>query len=161
MTGVQTCALPIFGYAIKYRKQPETAVVAFFGDGGTSEGDFHEAMNFAGLWRVPVVFICQNNHWAISVPVASQSSSRTLAQKAIASDIPALQVDGNDALALYAATRQTLQTPRSADRTTLVVTFQGSARELADALMLNTFDAFGIRVYDVSDYGLQVELIPQ
>lgn len=122
------------GYAIKYRKQPETAVIAFFGDGGTSEGDFHEAMNFAGLWRVPVVFICQNNHWAISVPVASQSSSRTLAQKAIAYDIPALQVDGNDALAMYAATREALQRARSGGGPTLIeaVTYRMLMHTTAD-----------------------------
>jgi pyruvate dehydrogenase E1 component alpha subunit len=95
-------------YAVKYRGEKDTAVVTFFGDGATSEGDFHEALNFASVWQAPVVFICQNNHWAISVPRSRQSYSRTLAQKAIAYDMPGLQVDGNDALAMYRATRDAL-----------------------------------------------------
>jgi pyruvate dehydrogenase E1 component alpha subunit len=95
-------------YAVKYRGEKDTAVVTFFGDGATSEGDFHEALNFASVWQAPVVFICQNNHWAISVPRSRQSYSRTLAQKAIAYDMPGVQVDGNDALAMYRATREAL-----------------------------------------------------
>jgi pyruvate dehydrogenase E1 component alpha subunit len=95
-------------YAVKYRSEKDTAVVTFFGDGATSEGDFHEALNFASVWQAPVVFICQNNHWAISVPRSRQSYSRTLAQKAIAYDMPGVQVDGNDALAMYRATREAL-----------------------------------------------------
>jgi len=95
-------------YAAKYRGEKDTAVVTFFGDGATSEGDFHEALNFASVWQAPVVFICQNNHWAISVPRSRQSYSRTLAQKAIAYDMPGVQVDGNDVLAMYRATREAL-----------------------------------------------------
>jgi pyruvate dehydrogenase E1 component alpha subunit len=95
-------------YAMKYRGEKDTAVVVFFGDGATSEGDFHEALNFASLWQVPVVFICQNNHWAISVPRSKQSYSRTLAQKAVAYDMPGIQVDGNDVLAMYRATKEAL-----------------------------------------------------
>jgi len=96
------------GYAVKYRGEKDTAVVVFFGDGATSEGDFHEALNFASVWQAPVVFICQNNHWAISVPRSKQSQSRTLAQKAVAYDMPGMQVDGNDVLAMYRATREGL-----------------------------------------------------
>ena len=78
--------------------------MAYCGDGATSEGDFHEAMNFAGVWHVPVVFVVQNNQWAISVPLKKQTHSRTIAQKALAYGFPGIQVDGNDVLAVYAAT---------------------------------------------------------
>jgi TPP-dependent pyruvate/acetoin dehydrogenase alpha subunit len=85
-------------YAAKYRGAGEVALT-FFGDGATSEGDFHESLNFAGLLGAPVVFVCQNNHWAISVPREKQSASKTLAQKALAYGIHGIQVDGNDVLA--------------------------------------------------------------
>src|SRR5207253_580980 len=75
-------------------------------DGATSEGDFHEALNFAGVWHVPVVFICQNNQWAISVPLKKQTHSKTIAQKALAYGLPGIQVDGNDVLAVYVAARE-------------------------------------------------------
>src|SRR2546421_569965 len=68
-------------YAAQYR-QDDVVVMAYFGDGATSEGDFHEALNFAGVWHVPVVFVCQNNQWAISVPLKKQTNSKTIAQKA-------------------------------------------------------------------------------
>lgn len=85
------------------------AALVYFGDGGTSEGDFHEALNFAGVYQVPVVFFCQNNQWAISVPREQQTHSLTLAQKAIAYGIKGMQVDGNDLFAVYKATKQALQ----------------------------------------------------
>jgi len=96
------------GYAMKYRRE-KAAVVAFMGDGATSEGDFHEGLNFAAVWLAPVVFISQNNQWAISIPREKQTSSRTLAQKGIAYEIPCLQIDGNDALAVYKAVRDALE----------------------------------------------------
>lgn len=99
------------GYAAKLRGQGE-AVVCFMGDGATSEGDFHEGMNFAGVWKAPVVFVSQNNQWAISVPRDRQTSSRTIAQKAVAYDMPCLQVDGNDALACYVAVQEALERAR-------------------------------------------------
>jgi TPP-dependent pyruvate/acetoin dehydrogenase alpha subunit len=74
-------------WGIKYRGKKDVAMT-FFGDGGTSQGDFHEGMNFAGVYQIPVVFVCQNNHWAISVPRSRQTHSKTIAQKAIAYDIP-------------------------------------------------------------------------
>ena len=89
-------------YAAQYRGD-DAVVMGYFGDGATSEGDFHEALNFAGVWQVPVVFVCQNNQWAISVPLKKQTHSRTLAQKAHAYGVPGLQVDGNDVLAVRAA----------------------------------------------------------
>ena len=93
-------------YAMKLRGEKDSAVAVFFGDGATSQGDLHEAMNFASLWKLPVVFVCQNNQWAISVPVRKQTASRTLAQKAIGYEIPAFQVDGNDALAVYRVAKE-------------------------------------------------------
>ena len=83
------------GFALNYQKKRD-AVFAFVGDGGTSEGDFHEALNFAGVWKAPVVFIIQNNQYAISVPISKQTSSKNLAIKSVAYGIPGLRVDGND-----------------------------------------------------------------
>lgn len=84
-------------------------VLCYLGDGATSEGDFHEAMNFASVYQLPVVFLCQNNQWAISLPLKRQTRSRTLAQKALAYEMPGIQVDGNDPLAVLVATREALQ----------------------------------------------------
>jgi 2-oxoisovalerate dehydrogenase E1 component alpha subunit len=83
-------------------------VVCYFGDGATSEGDVHEAMNFAAVYGAPVVFLIQNNHWAISVPVRRQTAAPTLAHKGVGYGIPAVRVDGNDVLACYAVTRSAL-----------------------------------------------------
>jgi pyruvate dehydrogenase E1 component alpha subunit len=90
------------GYALKYQKLPG-AVFAYVGDGGTSEGDFHEGMNFMGVWKAPVVVICQNNQYAISVPRSRQTASKNLAIKALAYGMNGIQVDGNDFLAVYQA----------------------------------------------------------
>lgn len=84
----------------------------FFGDGATSEGDFHEAMNFASVLKAPAVFVCQNNKWAISVPTSKQSASETFAQKALAYGMPTIQVDGNDVLAVYKACRDMVKHAR-------------------------------------------------
>ncbi|HLW09345.1 MAG TPA: pyruvate dehydrogenase (acetyl-transferring) E1 component subunit alpha [Fermentimonas sp.] len=89
-------------YSIKQQKKNE-AVYTFIGDGGTSEGDFSEALNFAGVWQVPVVFTIQNNQYAISVPVKSQTKSINLAVKSVAFGIPGIKVDGNDFFAMYLA----------------------------------------------------------
>ncbi|WP_199744157.1 pyruvate dehydrogenase (acetyl-transferring) E1 component subunit alpha [Legionella sp. km772] len=90
-------------FAFKYRKQAAVAVVCI-GEGGTSEGDFYEAINVAGTWNLPVVFVVNNNQWAISVPRDKQTATQTIAQKAIAAGFSGLQVDGNDIL----ATRQVI-----------------------------------------------------
>lgn len=89
-------------YALKLRKEPRIAV-CLFGDGATSKGDVYEAMNFAGIHKLPLVFVVSNNHWAISVPLRLQTAAQTLAQKAIAAGFPAEQVDGNDVIAVHAA----------------------------------------------------------
>jgi pyruvate dehydrogenase E1 component alpha subunit len=98
--------------AARYRRDPMVAV-AYFGDGATSKGDFHEGFNMAGVFRLPVVFICQNNQWAISLPLKGQTASASLAQKAIAYGFEGVQVDGNDPFAVYLATRQALDKARS------------------------------------------------
>ena len=89
-------------YAFKLRKEPRVAV-CLFGDGATSKGDVWEAMNFAGVHKLPVVFVANNNQWAISVPLKLQTASQTLAQKAIAAGFAGEQVDGNDVIAVRAA----------------------------------------------------------
>ena len=89
-------------YAFKLRKEPRVAV-CLFGDGATSKGDVWEAMNFAGVHKLPVVFVANNNQWAISVPLKLQTASETLAQKAIAAGFSGEQVDGNDVIAVRAA----------------------------------------------------------
>jgi pyruvate dehydrogenase E1 component alpha subunit len=96
------------------------AFLAFHGDGATSEGDFHEALNFAGVFRVPLVVVCENNGWAISVPRSRQTASPTLAQKADAYGIPAVLVDGNDALAVYQVVHEALERARAGEGPTFV-----------------------------------------
>jgi pyruvate dehydrogenase E1 component alpha subunit len=121
------------GWSIAYRKK-DNVVMTFFGDGATSEGDFHEAMNFAGVFQVPVVFVCQNNHWAIYVPVSRQNHSKTLAQKALAYGIPGVRVDGNDVLAVYAAAKESVDRARSGGGPTMIecVTYRLMMHTTAD-----------------------------
>ncbi len=100
--------------AIQYRKQSR-AVVTFIGDGGTSKGDFYEAINLAGVWKLPVLFVINNNHWAISVPLYEQTVCKTLAQKGIAAGVSGEQVDGNDVLAVKYATERALEKIRKGE----------------------------------------------
>ena len=120
-------------YGVQYRGE-DAVVMTYFGDGATSEGDFHEACNFAGVWHVPVVFVCQNNQWAISVPLKKQTNSRTIAQKAIAYGFPGIQVDGNDVLAVYAASREAVERARGGEGPTLIecVTYRLGVHTTAD-----------------------------
>jgi pyruvate dehydrogenase E1 component alpha subunit len=107
------------GWAAKYR-QTDEVVMTFFGDGATSEGDFHEGMNCAAVYQAPVVFVCQNNQWAISVPLSRQTHSKTLAQKALAYGMPGIQVDGNDILAVHAAAREAVDRARNGGGPTFI-----------------------------------------
>jgi pyruvate dehydrogenase E1 component alpha subunit len=109
--GAQTLHAVGIAWAFKLRKE-ERAVMCFFGDGATSTGDFHEAMNFASLLKVPCVFCCVNNGFAISVPCCKQTASQTFAQKALAYGMPTIQVDGNDLFAVYKAAREAVDRAR-------------------------------------------------
>lgn len=101
-------------------KGDRTVVAAYLGDGATSEGDFHVAMNFAGVFKAPVVFICQNNHWAISVPTSRQTASENIAVKAQAYGFSGVRVDGNDAVAVYQAVQDAVDRARSGGGPALV-----------------------------------------
>jgi len=109
-------------------------VLAVFGDGGTSQGDFHEAANLAGVMKAPVVFLCQNNGWAISTTIEQQTASKTLAQKAIAYGFPGFQCDGNDLFAVYATVRDAVARARAGEGPTLVeaVTYRLGLHTTAD-----------------------------
>jgi pyruvate dehydrogenase E1 component alpha subunit len=96
-------------------KNEDRAFLCYFGDGATSEGDFHEGLNFAGVFDVPAVFFCNNNQWAISVPRERQSASATLAQKAEAYGFEGVQVDGMDPLATYKVTREAVRKAKDPD----------------------------------------------
>ncbi|MGO8908442.1 MAG: pyruvate dehydrogenase (acetyl-transferring) E1 component subunit alpha [Bradyrhizobium sp.] len=106
-------ALHAAGVALAFKLRKESrAAVCIFGDGATSKGDVYEAMNFAGAWKLPVIFVVSNNQWAISVPRSLQSATQTLAQKAIAAGIPGEQVDGNDVIAVRAVVGTALERAR-------------------------------------------------
>ena len=110
--GTQSAHATGAAHAMKLKGQKACAV-SVIGDGGTSKGDFYEALNMAGAWELPVVFIITNNQWAISVPREQQSNCETLAQKAIAGGIPGEQVDGNDVIAVKAAAERAMKKARS------------------------------------------------
>lgn len=120
-------------WASKMRKEDSVALT-YFGDGATSEGDFHEAANFAGVLKVPCIFVCQNNSWAISVPREKQTASETFAQKALAYGMPTIQVDGNDLFAMYAATRQAHERARKGEGASFIeaVTYRLADHTTAD-----------------------------
>ncbi|MDZ5472779.1 pyruvate dehydrogenase (acetyl-transferring) E1 component subunit alpha [Bacillus sp. 31A1R] len=110
------------------------AAICYFGDGATSEGDFHEGLNFASVVKAPVVFFNQNNQYAISVPIQKQMNSETIAQKALAYDIPGVRVDGNDVLAVYVETLKALERARNGEGPTLIeaLTWRYGAHTTAD-----------------------------
>lgn len=118
-------------YAQLYKKK-DVAVVAYVGDGGTSEGDFYEALNFAGVWKAPLVVIIENNQWAISMPRSKQTSAETLAQKALAVGIRTMQVDGNDVVAVYKAVKSAIDDARSGPTLIECVTYRMSMHTTAD-----------------------------
>jgi pyruvate dehydrogenase E1 component subunit alpha len=120
-------------YGMKYRQQPQVTLV-FFGDGATSQGDFHEGLNFAGVFKTPTIFLCQNNQWAISVPRWKQTKSPTLAQKALAYGISGIQVDGNDVFAVYLAVQEAVERARAGKGPTLIecITYRLSLHTTAD-----------------------------
>jgi len=107
-------------YATKLRGGSEVHSI-HFGDGATSSNGFHSGMNFAAVWKVPALFVCVDNGWAISVPSSAQSASASFADKAVAYGMPGVDVDGNDVLAVQAALRQAAARARSGGGPTLVV----------------------------------------
>lgn len=118
---------------LKLRGDPGV-VICFVGDGGTSEGDFHETMNVAGVFRLPLIMIVQNNQWAISTPRSRQTASQTFAQKALAYGFDGLQIDGNDILAMICGTREAVTKARSGGGPTLIeaVTYRLGPHSTAD-----------------------------
>jgi 2-oxoisovalerate dehydrogenase E1 component subunit alpha len=120
-------------YAARLKEQDQVALV-LLGDGATSEGDTHEALNFAGVWKAPVVFLVQNNGYAISVPLAKQTAAPTLAAKGIGYGIPSLLIDGNDAAAVYAAVRAGVERAAAGGGPTLIeaITYRVEAHTNAD-----------------------------
>ncbi len=121
------------GYEIKYRKKDQV-VFTFVGDGGTSEGDFHEALNFAGVWRVPVLFIVQNNQYGISTPFSKQTASDGIAIKSVAYGIKGIQVDGNDFFAMYKALEEAVKHTKEGNGPVLIeaVTYRKGAHTTSD-----------------------------
>lgn len=120
-------------YASQYRHEDSVAVT-YFGDGATSEGDVHEAMNMAGVYKLPCIFFCQNNQYAISVPRRLQTASPTIAQKALAYGFPGVLVDGNDILAVYAVMHEAVERARQGQGPTLIeaYTYRMGAHTTAD-----------------------------
>ena len=117
--GTQSCHAVGAACAFKIRQEPRVSV-CMAGDGATSRGDVYESMNLAGVWRLPVVFVINNNQWAISLSRAAQTAAETLAQKAIAAGFDGIQVDGNDVLALRWTIEEALARARNGDGPTLI-----------------------------------------
>ncbi|HZA41988.1 MAG TPA: thiamine pyrophosphate-dependent dehydrogenase E1 component subunit alpha [Actinomycetota bacterium] len=109
-------------WAAKIKGEP-TASLVWFGDGATSEGDFHEAMNFSGVFKTATVFFCVNNQWAISTPYSRQTATPTIVEKAAAYGMPGVRIDGFDPIACWQATRDALDRARSGDGPTLIEAF--------------------------------------
>ena len=120
-------------WSSKLQNQDRVALT-FFGDGATSQGDFHESLNLASVVKAPVVFVCQNNQWAISVPITRQMNSQTIAQRAVAYDIEGIRVDGNDILAVYQTLKDVASRVRQGNGPALIeaVTYRLGAHTTAD-----------------------------
>ena len=116
------------------KKNTDRVSIAYFGDGATSEGDFHEGLNFASVFKVPVVFFNQNNGYAISLPIEKQMNSKTIAQKALSYDMPGIRIDGNDIIAVYMETKKAVDRARNGNGPTLIeaVTWRYGAHTTAD-----------------------------
>jgi len=120
-------------WAAKIRRE-DSASLVYFGDGATSSSDFHSALNFAGVFRLPVVFLCRNNGWAISVPVERQTATRTFAEKALAYGIPGVRVDGNDLFAVVSVTQKALERGVRGEGPTLIeaITYRMGGHSTSD-----------------------------
>jgi pyruvate dehydrogenase E1 component alpha subunit len=123
------------GYAWGAKLKGESAcAIAYFGDGATSEGAFHEGANFAAVMRAPVVLVCNNNQWAISTPLSAQTRAESLADKAAGYGMPGVRVDGGDVLAVYEATAEALERARAGDGPTFIeaLTYRCAPHATAD-----------------------------
>jgi pyruvate dehydrogenase E1 component alpha subunit len=120
-------------WAAKLRKQ-DVVSIAYFGDGATSSNEFHSGMNFAGVYRLPVIFFCRNNGWAISTPAERQTLTPTFAEKGVAYGIPGVRVDGNDVCAVVAVARQAVARASAGEGPTLVeaITYRMGAHTTSD-----------------------------
>lgn len=119
--------------AIQIAKKDDV-VLAFIGDGGTSEPDFHVALTFAGVWKAPIVVFCQNNGWAISVPTSAQTASPTIAVKGRGYGVPSVRMDGNDVLAVVKVTREAIDRARRGEGPTFIeaVTYRRQGHSSSD-----------------------------
>jgi pyruvate dehydrogenase E1 component alpha subunit len=140
--GVASICIPIathvphaagFAWGSKLRGEDRLAIV-YFGDGATSEGAFHEGANIAAVMRAPLIFLCNNNQWAISTPLSRQTAAETLADKAVGYGMPAIRVDGADVLAVYEATAEAAARARAGDGPTFIeaVTYRAAPHATAD-----------------------------
>lgn len=131
--GVQIIQAAGAAYAQKQRGTKEVSMV-FFGDGTSSEGDFHAGMNFAAVTKAPCIFMLENNQWAISVPTSKQSGNTNFVDKAIGYGMPGVQVDGNDVLACYQVAKEAIDRARRGEGPTLIeaVTYRRSAHSTSD-----------------------------
>jgi len=127
------CTSVGFALASKYRGE-DIVVLVFFGDGATSKGDFNEGLNMAGVTKAPVVFLCQNNQYAISVPLSRQTASETIAVKAVAYGFDGVRIDGNDVKACYQTTLRAVEKARNGEGPTLIeaVTYRLAPHSTAD-----------------------------
>src|SRR5437763_536390 len=115
-------------------RRESACAIAYFGDGATSEGAFHEGANFAAVMPAPLILFCNNNQWAISTPLEAQTAAETLADKAVGYGIPGVRVDGADVLAVYEATREAVTRARAGDGPTFIeaVTYRAAPHATAD-----------------------------
>jgi pyruvate dehydrogenase E1 component alpha subunit len=120
-------------WAAKIKKE-DAASLVYFGDGATSSSDFHSGLNFAGVFKLPVVFLCRNNGWAISVPVERQTATRTFAEKAVAYGIEGVRVDGNDVFAVVSATKRAIERGMRGEGATLIeaITYRMGGHSTSD-----------------------------
>lgn len=131
--GTQITQAVGFAWAAKLRKDP-LATLVYFGEGATSSNEFHNGMNFAGVFRAPTVFLCRNNGWAISVPVERQTASESFAAKGVAYGVPGVRCDGNDLFAVYKVTRDAVERAARGGGPTLIeaMTYRLSGHSTSD-----------------------------
>ena len=131
--GTQITQAVGFSWAAKLKKD-DLVALTYFGEGGTSSNEFHNGMNFAGVYKTPTVFFCRNNGWAISVPTERQTGSRTFAEKAIAYGMPGIRVDGNDIFAVVKVTRDAIERAARGEGPTLIeaMTYRLSGHSTSD-----------------------------